>query len=131
MEKEKAAPQERGAEKKRGNVNARVMEVIAVVTAVGSGTETDPKRYITEFWSVQGELLAVRDPQPTRTENRKTFEGTFCVMKNNEEAFGGSFTNAQGAADLIERYGQGKRVEVIIHAEHEEMGRVFSSSASQ
>ena len=63
MDKEKAPYRERGAEKRRGSVNARVMKVIVVVTAVGSGTETDPNRYITEFWTMEGELLAVRDPE--------------------------------------------------------------------
>lgn len=41
---------------------ARVMEVVIVKATVGKGTEKDPNRVITEYWSKDGELLAVNDP---------------------------------------------------------------------
>ena len=62
MEERKTVPQERGAENIRGSRSAQLMEVIAVQTTVGKGTEQDPKRIITEYWSKDGELLAVNDP---------------------------------------------------------------------
>lgn len=58
----KTAPQERGAERRRGSRSAEVISVIAVRTVIGTGTELDPNRVITEYWSLKGELLAVNDP---------------------------------------------------------------------
>ncbi len=64
MEQEKkTAPQNRGAEKRRGSRSAEVINVIAVKTVIGAGTEEDPKRIITEYWTLKGELLAVNDPE--------------------------------------------------------------------
>ena len=60
---EKTAPQERGAENRHGSWSAQLLEVIAVVTVIGNGTEQDPKRAITEYWSKDGRLLAVSDPE--------------------------------------------------------------------
>jgi len=59
----KTAPQERGAIKRQGSRSAAVINVIAVRTVVGSGTEADPNRIITEYWSLKGDLLAVNDPE--------------------------------------------------------------------
>lgn len=64
MEQEKkTAPQERGEVKRRGSRSAEVINVIAVRTVIGTGTEADPNRVITEYWSLKGELLAVNDPE--------------------------------------------------------------------
>ena len=64
MEKEKkAAPQGRGAENRRGSREAKIINVIAVQTVIGTGTDEDPKRVITEYWSWKGDLLAVNDPE--------------------------------------------------------------------
>lgn len=62
-DKKKAAPLERGAENHRGTKSVCIIRVIEVQTVIGKGTERDPKRIITEYWSPQGELLAVRDPE--------------------------------------------------------------------
>lgn len=41
---------------------AELIEVIVVKTSAGNGTEEDPNRFISEFWSKDGKLLAVADP---------------------------------------------------------------------
>lgn len=43
--------------------SAELMEVIRVKTSVGKGTDEDPCRIISEFWSKDGHLLAVNDPR--------------------------------------------------------------------
>lgn len=40
---------------------ARVIQVIEVKTCLGKGTSEHPYRSITEYWSMSGDLLAVRD----------------------------------------------------------------------
>lgn len=62
-DKKKSAPLERGAERRQGCKSARIVHVIAVETVVGKGTERDPNRIITEYWSTEGKLLAVSDPE--------------------------------------------------------------------
>lgn len=62
MSYKNTAPRERGAEK-CGSRSARLVEVIEVRTCVGKGTEENPKRIVTEYWSKEGKLLAVSDPQ--------------------------------------------------------------------
>lgn len=59
----KTAPGGTGTANRKGSRSAALMRVIAVQTAVGSGTESDPNRIITEYWSLSGELLAVNDPE--------------------------------------------------------------------
>lgn len=61
METNKTAPQ-RGAAMKGRSKNASLIEVIMVQTCVGEGTEQNPNRIITEYWSKEGRLLAVNDP---------------------------------------------------------------------
>lgn len=63
MGKEKTAPQEQGAVRFAKSHGARTVEVIEVLTVAGAGTEEDPKRVITEYWSKDGTLLAVNDPE--------------------------------------------------------------------
>ena len=46
----------------RGTDSAEVIQVIVTKTKVGSGTEEDPNRFVTEYWSFDGELLALNDP---------------------------------------------------------------------
>ena len=41
--------------------SAKVIEVIETISTVGSGTEADPNRFVTKYWSLDGELLAVND----------------------------------------------------------------------
>lgn len=41
-------------------VSAKVMQVIVVETQEGSGTENDPRRKQKQYWSLEGELLAIK-----------------------------------------------------------------------
>ena len=49
----------------RGSKSASIEELIVVETTVGNGTEENPLRIITEFWSKEGELRAISDPHIT------------------------------------------------------------------
>lgn len=42
--------------------SAKVIQVIQTMTSVGTGTEVDPNRILLEFWSLDGQRLAVNDP---------------------------------------------------------------------
>ena len=46
----------------RGTDSAKVISVIVTEAIVGFGTEGDPVRSVLQYWSLQGELLAVNDP---------------------------------------------------------------------
>lgn len=46
----------------RGTDSAKVISVIVTEAIVGRGTEDDPVRSVLQYWSFQGELLAVSDP---------------------------------------------------------------------
>ena len=63
MGNRKPDPQEQRGKSKGNCWSAKVIEVIEVVTKAGRGTEQDPTRIITEYWSKEGKLLAVSDPQ--------------------------------------------------------------------
>lgn len=54
MEKETARP--------RGTDSARVIQVIETKALCGAGTDEDPCRCITQYWSMEGDLLAESDP---------------------------------------------------------------------
>lgn len=43
-------------------MSARLLQVIEATTTRGRGTEDDPLRCVTEFFTADGELLAVADP---------------------------------------------------------------------
>lgn len=47
---------------KAKSMSAQLIEVIEVKTSAGKGTESNPNRIITEYWSKEGVLLAVNDP---------------------------------------------------------------------
>lgn len=66
----KPLPMGGGAERRQGCRSARIVHVIAVETVVGKGTERDPNRIITEYWSTEGKLLAVSDPEFNPFENQ-------------------------------------------------------------
>lgn len=42
--------------------SAKVIQVIQTVSRAGNGSESNPNRFVTVFWSLDGELLAVNDP---------------------------------------------------------------------
>lgn len=46
-----------GMEKRSSS--ARVISVVEVKTFIGNGTSDSPYQAVTEYWSLQGELLAV------------------------------------------------------------------------
>lgn len=48
--------------KKAKSQSAEVIPVICVEVSKGAGTPGDMCRIITEYWSLNGELLAVHDP---------------------------------------------------------------------
>lgn len=60
MEKEKA-PQKRDGNKECV-CKAAVIKVIVTESVVGSGRDEDPIRKIVQYWSFEGELLAINDP---------------------------------------------------------------------
>lgn len=60
MEKEKA-PQKRDRNKECV-CKAAVIKVIVTESVVGSGRDEDPIRKIVQYWSFEGELLAISDP---------------------------------------------------------------------
>ena len=62
MSDKKTAPKELGTAKRQGIRQVQLVEIIQVQACVGKGTEADPKRIITEYWSKNGRLLAVNDP---------------------------------------------------------------------
>lgn len=51
-----------------------VTEVIEAKVLVGKGTEEDPNRIVTQFWSTDGELLAVNDPGSISSVHRTSLD---------------------------------------------------------
>lgn len=49
----------------RGTDSARVIRVIETKSTRGAGTENDLSRQVTQYWSLNGELLAEHDPCDT------------------------------------------------------------------
>ena len=54
--------EEKRTARPRGTDSARVIQVIETKACVGRGTEQDPNRIVTKYWSLEGELLAYDDP---------------------------------------------------------------------
>ena len=52
----------------RGTDSAKVIQVIRTISRVGEGTEEDPNRFVTKYWSLEGELLAINDPMDSDDE---------------------------------------------------------------
>ncbi len=46
----------------RGTDSAKLIQVIVTESIAGLGVEGDPVRTIKQYWSEEGELLAVNDP---------------------------------------------------------------------
>lgn len=42
--------------------SARVMQVIETKSARGAGTDEQPVRIVTQYWSLEGKFLAENDP---------------------------------------------------------------------
>lgn len=59
----------------RGTDGAKVISVIVTESIAGRGTEDDPVRSVLQYWSFQGELLAVNDSW-LNTTKKPRHEGT-------------------------------------------------------
>lgn len=46
----------------RGTDSAHVEQVIVTEAIVGCGTDNDPVRSVKQYWSFDGDLLAINDP---------------------------------------------------------------------
>ena len=46
----------------RGTDSAKVIQVIETKALAGRGTYDEPCRTVTQYWNLEGELLAVNDP---------------------------------------------------------------------
>lgn len=51
-----------------GTDSAKVIQVIETKSNRGEGTSDDLSRQIVQYWSLEGELLAERDPCTTKDE---------------------------------------------------------------
>lgn len=54
----------------RGVDSARVIQVIETKSIRGNGTENDLCRVITQYWDLEGNLLAEKDPCTTESETQ-------------------------------------------------------------
>lgn len=54
--------EEKRTARPRGTDSAKVIQVIETKACVGRGTEQDPNRVVTQYWSLEGKLLAKDDP---------------------------------------------------------------------
>lgn len=45
----------------KGTNSARVIEVIETKSCRGNGTQDDPIRIVTQYWSLEGKMLAEKD----------------------------------------------------------------------
>ena len=52
----------------RGTDSAKVIQVIKTISRAGEGTNADPNRFVTEYWSLEGVLLAISDPMDSDDE---------------------------------------------------------------
>ena len=57
-----------------GPKSVRVISVIEVKANRGLGIEKDPVREITQYWDIEGNLLAERDPDPQLLSNQVIWE---------------------------------------------------------
>ena len=54
--------EKKGTARPRGTDSAKVIQVIQSTALIGVGTEDDPCRLITQYWSLDGTKLAEHDP---------------------------------------------------------------------
>lgn len=57
-----------------GPKSVRVISVIEVKANRGLGIEKDPVREITQYWDIEGNLLAERDPDPQLLSDQVIWE---------------------------------------------------------
>lgn len=57
-----------------GPNSVKVIKVIEVKAKRGLGIEKDPVREITQYWDIEGNLLAERDPDPQLLSNQVIWE---------------------------------------------------------
>lgn len=53
----------------RGVDSAKVIQVVETKALRGNGTEGDPFRYVIQYWSFDGYLLAEKDPKENQTDS--------------------------------------------------------------
>ena len=46
----------------KGTQSAEIIQVIKTTAKIGTGTEKDPARILTQYWDFEGHLLAEDDP---------------------------------------------------------------------
>lgn len=52
---------EKGVARPRGTDNAELIVVIKTEALCGTGTQEDPCRILTQYWSLDGQLLATKE----------------------------------------------------------------------
>ncbi len=57
-----------------GPNSVKVIKVIEVKAKRGLGIEKDPVREITQYWDIEGNLLAERDPDPQLLSDQVIWE---------------------------------------------------------
>lgn len=55
----------------RGTDSAKVIQVIETKSIRGAGTEKDLSREVTQYWSLDGKILAEHDPCTTNCETQE------------------------------------------------------------
>lgn len=90
--------------------SAKSRTVIEVQSAYGKGTEADPSRIVTEYWSMEGELLARNDPfaaiareEPNAAERAKKANGRVGMARNVTVVY-----DADGVKDVQIDFGSGE-----------------------
>lgn len=54
--------------------SAQVINVIKVMVNRGAGIESDPIRIVTQYWSLEGQLLAETDLMPPKVTSSYSYE---------------------------------------------------------
>lgn len=55
--------EEKSTARPRGTSSAKVIQVIRTTATRGKGNENDPCRIVTQYWSLDGKMLAENDPE--------------------------------------------------------------------
>lgn len=73
---------------------AKVIQVIEVDERRGRGVEGEPFRIVTQYWSLDGELLAENDPHITDRPTPSIMRGATLL----KELYGGGHKGPEGVA---------------------------------
>ena len=90
--------------------SAKSRTVIEAQSVYGKGTEADPSRIVTEYWSMEGELLARNDPfaaivheEPNAAEREGKANGRVGMARNATVVY-----DADGVKDVQIDFGGGE-----------------------